>query len=716
MSHPATTAITAAMPTRRDLLLLALTVLLALALRLLVWHWREFYPLGGDEQEYLAQALTLLQERRYVELRLMRPPLYTLFLAGSIALVDSLVQHLRLVQAIISAATVVPVWLLTRSLLATYRPATNHRHHPPHAAPLLAALLTAASYTLAMRATELLTETIFLFGLSIVLWLLVGPARTRPWVAVLAGIGTALLCLTRSVGLVLLPLGGLWLAWCELAVHGWHLSRPARPALRRALLPALLFSIATVVTIAPWSIRNTLTYGGLILIDTTGAENLWLDNDPAGREAVKAHLYALGDDRLLRQQLATERGIAAITNHPDWFLAKVGRELRSVLALEYADDMRERQAIWVPPAEVWLRLLLGDALWLLLLVAGAAALLAPRPPTMPAATPDPRWLLGLLAAYVLLTTLLFHVELRYRLPLFPVLLPLAALLLTGVLRLHWRGGALVTVLLILLLLHRPYPLLAWQLGSKHLHLSRAAAALTNGNPAAALAAARTAQQYDESSALARVAQAQAHRAANDPAAAEAALREAIALLPAHPYAHLLLGDMLRQRGELAAARAELGYETAALQDLQAWAWHHFRSPPPTTLSIGDGLDLGFVQDFHAATPARQPPHRWSRGTARMRLRVPPNSTCLHLRLHSGRPDGSAVPVDLLLDGQPHARLEVAARWQDYTAPLPAGTAGEIQITLHSPTFTPRTFDPASPDGRTLGVQVAAISMQDMACP
>lgn len=713
MSNPPATATTAAASTRRELLLLALIVLLALGLRLLVWHWREFYPLGGDEQEYLAQALTLLQERRYVELRLMRPPLYTLFLAGSIYLFDSLVQHLRLVQAIISAATVVPVWLLTRSLLATYRP--PHHRHPPHPAPLLAALLTAASYTLAMRATELLTETIFLFGLSLVLWLLVEPARTRPWAAVLAGNWLALLCLTRSVGLVLLPLGGLWLAWCGLAQHGWHRLRQSPTALLRALLPPLLFGVATLATIAPWSIRNTITYGGLILIDTTGAENLWLDNDPAGREAVKAQLYALGDDRLLRQQLATQQGIAAITSHPDWFIAKVGRELRSVLALEYADDMRQRQAIWVPPAEVWLRLLLGDALWLVLLLAGAAALLAPRPPTMPAATPDPRWLLGLWAAYVLLTTVIFHVELRYRLPLFPVLLPLAALLLTGVLRLHWRGGALVAMLLILMLLHRPYPLLAWQLGTKHMHLAQAAAALAQGDPAAALTAAHTAQQHDPSSALARVAAAQAHRAANDPAAAEAALREAIALLPAHPHAHLLLGDMLRQQGELTTARTALGYETATLQDIQAWAWQHFRSPPPATLNIGDGLDLGFVRGFHAATPASQPPHRWSRATARVRLTAPPDSTCLHLRLHSGRPDGTAVPVDVLLDGQPLTQRDVTAQWQDYAVPLPAGTAGEVQITLRSPTFTPRTFDPASPDGRTLGVQVASIAVQSGAC-
>jgi hypothetical protein len=139
---------------------LLLVFLLALALRLLVWRWHELYPLGGDEREYLDQALTLLRERRYVELRLMRPPLYTGFLAACIYLLDSLVQRLRLVQAVISALTVLPVYALTIELLRDRR------------AALLAALLAALSYTLAANATELLTETLFLFGLATFFWLL----------------------------------------------------------------------------------------------------------------------------------------------------------------------------------------------------------------------------------------------------------------------------------------------------------------------------------------------------------------------------------------------------------------------------------------------------------------------------------------------------------------------------------------------------------------
>src|SRR5207247_4353365 len=81
---------------------LIVLIILALGLRLLIWRWHAPYPLGGDESEYVNQALTLLRDHRYDELKLMRPPLYTGFLAVCILLFDSLVQRLRLIQEIIS--------------------------------------------------------------------------------------------------------------------------------------------------------------------------------------------------------------------------------------------------------------------------------------------------------------------------------------------------------------------------------------------------------------------------------------------------------------------------------------------------------------------------------------------------------------------------------------------------------------------------------------
>ncbi len=723
-------------------------VSVALALRLVVWQWREFYPLGGDEQEYLGQALTLLQDRRYVELRLMRPPLYGLFLAGSIWLVDSLVQNLRLLQAVISAATVIPVWLLTAELVTWYH--LGRRAH--QLLPGLAALLCAASYTLAANATELLTETLFLCGLTTLFWLLIRTAaRPQRLIAGVAGVILGALCLTRAVALPLLPLGAFWLL---VATKPQAVSTPQRSSLlisRFSILPALFFLVGTLLVVLPWTARNYATYGGLILIDTTGAENLWLDNDPAGREAVKAQLYALGEDRLARQQLATQRGIDVITNNPGHFADKAWGELQAFFALEYTDDMRNRQAIWIPPAEVWTRLLLGDTLWLLLILGGTVGLtrfaiagFVTRVPgnagigrpnecnfrqKIAAGLHNPVWLFLPWALYLVLTAVLFHVELRYRLPLYPVLLPYAALA-------HIPPGKtahspqrrwlpvlqlLPAVLIIgLLLLHRPYPAMAWHLGWKHIHLAQAERALVRGDVAAATGAAEVALAHDSESVLARVALARAAHLADNPDRAKTILQEAVDILPAHPQPHLLLGDQLRQQGDLAAARTELRYETASLQDLQTWSQRWFTTPPPATLDVGGGLDLGMLRGFHAPEAGGW---RWTTAVAQVRLTAPVDADRLMLRLASGRPEAAPAPwLEVRVAGQSLGHFPVAPGWRNYALLLPitlpaAATDGTstVVIELRSPTFTPRRYNPASADGRTLGVMVAQIWLEEDAC-
>lgn len=687
---------------RRHWLMLALVTLLGLGLRLLVWRWREFQPLGGDEQEYLNAAVTLLRDRQYVELQFMRPPLYPLFLAASIVVVDSLVQNLRLVQAVLSAATIPFVYLLTLEVAW----GTGRRGPGSRRAALVAALLAALSYTLAANAAELLTETLFLFGLTIALWLLLRAGRTTSWqLAALAGIALGALCLVRSVALPLVPLGALWLVL--------NAKSGAQPGLRQWLGPALrqfcILTFAFGIVLLPWTARNYVTYGGLILIDTTGAENLWLDNDPAGREAVKAQLYALGDDRLLRQQLGARNGLAVIREDPGRFAAKAWGELLKVFALEHSDDMRARPAIWVRPADVWLRLLLGDALWLLILLAGSYGLAGALRSTL-SVLRSPAWLLAPWALYVLLTTLIFHVELRYRLPLFPVLLPFAALTLMGGMGREggswWRWGALVVpaVCLGLTLLHVNYVSLGWQLGWKHWHLGRAEAALVRVDGVGARRAAEAALALDERSALARVALARVALVEGDNVKALALLDEAVAAIRDHPLAHVVRGDVRRAAGDAEGARTDLAFETATQQDLQAWGWAHFVTPPPARLDLGEGLDLGFVRGFHLPGEVDEG-FRWTRDTAGLRLTAAPGAGELVLRIASGRPDGGAVELEVLVNGASTGSFSVGGDWQELTVPLQGGDGGEVVVELRAPTFRPRQFDPASPDGRELGVRV-----------
>ncbi len=717
---------------RSDLIPLTLLALLALGLRLLVWHWRYFYPLGGDEQEYLQQAVALLAERRYIELRLMRPPLYPLLLAAWIYVVDSLVDRLRLVQAVIGALTVLPTYLMVRSLML------------PRRVALVSAALLALSYTLAVNATELLTETVFLFGLMTAFWLLFHTAgllrqgqRAIRWAAA-AGVTLGLLCLVRSVALPLLPLGLLWLLAGTRARNDDDDQAAKKASARQAFTSfistwpgfraALALLLGCLLVILPWTARNYRVYGAPILIDTVGAENLWLDNEPAGREAAKAQLYAMNEDRAGRQRLALERGVAAITADPQRFVAKAGGELLKLFALEYTDDMRDRPSIYVSPGEVWARLILGDGLWLLLVFGGLAGVIfapsAARDTSQPANRrlsaldfADPRWVFVPWMLYLVVSMLVFHVEPRYRLPLYPVLLPFTAwALIIGVPatyrrtrpRAFLRLKPLVLLLCWLivastLLFHRPYLRLAWDLGWKHYHIAGAERALISGMPARAQEQAAAALRLDGDSALARVLLARAALRQGDAQAALQFLNDALLRVPDHPHAHLLRGEVLRTQGHLEAAGPDLAYETASRQDLQAWAWDVFPSKPPAMLELGGELDLGDVRGFHAPEAEG---YRWTIGESQLRLAGAAPGAVLRLRLATGPMAGAATEVRVLIDGQSIATLTLEPAWRDYDLALPPDVApDQIVVTLRSAVWRPRALDRTSGDGRWLGVKV-----------
>ena len=327
---------------------------------------------------------------------------------------------------------------------------------------------------------------------------------------------------------------------------------------------------------------------------------------------------------------------------------------------------------------------------------------------------SPAWLLIPWALYVLLTTLLFHVELRYRLPLYPVLLPYAALVLAGgASHVGWRVrlAALAPLLgLSLTLLHAPYPALAWQLGWKHWHLAQAEAALNTGELALVQGEAAAALALDPTSALAQVALARAALITGDRQGALALLDAAITAMPDHPQAHVLRGAVRRALGDLAGARADLAYETASRQDLQRWLWAYPTMPAPTRLVLGDGLDLGFVAGVHAVREG-ETGFRWTTAQAELRLTPPAGAHELVLRLASGQPTGTPpVLVTVWVGGELLGTVPATVGWAEVSVPLPTPTTGgELGVTLRVSTFTPRQFERASPDGRILGVQVAWVA-------
>lgn len=654
--------------------------LTALALRLLVCFWHQLYPLSGDEVAFFEQARTFVQGRGYPEQELMRGPLYPLFLAVVFRLFGAEVGVARILQAVLGASMVPLLYLWV-----------GRRYG--RAAGLLAAVLGAVFFPLAVQTTFLLTETLFLF--LFVLGMVVREGKRSAFRTFGAGLVFGLAALARAVGLPLVLLAA-----------GEALFSPGeRPA--RRFRSALLALAGAALVIGPWTVRNAVVHRALILVDTTGPTNLWLDNDPElGRDRVKAELLKYPEGE--RQALALRRGLESIFSHPTWFLEKCWRELQKFFSLEYFDDFLSRPAIWYPPGEVWARLLLGDGMYLLLVGAGLVGISFGR-----VRTTDLLWL-----AYLLATAVLYHVELRYRLPFLLALLPCAAAVLahprqvwasrrTGL----WRPAAAGLALLAfggLLLSHCNYPLLGIQITAKRVALVLGEGALVRGDLSGAEGAARFALEVYPESAEARVLLARVLRAEGRMEEAEAVLRRAIAYRSGHPHSHLLLGDLLRAQGRTEEAVRELAWEPTSLEDLQRWSWEHFASLPPSSLDLGSGLELGFILGWHLPEREGEVTYRWSDEEVLFRLAVPSGGVpLLWLRMDAGRPATLPLPeVEVWQDACLLARFPLENGWHTYRVPLRPTEAGRtVDLVLRTPTFRPHQYDPHLDDNRPLGVKV-----------
>ncbi len=377
---------------------------LALALRLLV---RWLAPSGewlGDEREYYSAAAILADGRGLAfldEALWLRPPLYIAFLAALFRLFGPDLAPVWLAQTALGLLTVALVYLLAR---LCYRRVAVAR---------LAATLCALYLPFAVYTRLLLSETLFVALLVAAFVALTLYARERrPAYLIGAGVALGLGSLTRGLALPFLAAVPIWLG----ATHGWR--RGWRIVARRS---ALVIAVALLV-VAPWTARNALAYGRLIPVDTTGGYNFWLG---------AAGLRARGQiDNTLRevpnhgdrQSLAYARGWAVVRADPVAYAAKSARELADLWRINFGANERLLQGFTrgqASPAWLALTLVLDDLLYLATLPLAVLGWVLTR-------RREDRWLLGLWLGYSCLTGALFFAITRFRLPLMPFVLLLAA--------------------------------------------------------------------------------------------------------------------------------------------------------------------------------------------------------------------------------------------------------------------------------------------------
>jgi 4-amino-4-deoxy-L-arabinose transferase-like glycosyltransferase len=291
-------------------------------------------------------------------------------------------------------------------------------------AGLLAAAATAFYPELLWYPAHYWSETVYL----LLLWgaierTLAADARASRGTAAAAGLLWGLATLTRELSFYLVPIAALWLLRPRVGVGA---EGPPRARTIRDLTPAAgcaaILVVATVLTVAPWTIRNAIVLRAFIPVSTMGGLNLWQGNTTLTHLEIYEVLATKGgpveQDRFCRQ-MARET-IAA--RQPTWIFEKLGEQMPEFWkpGSEALDHLVGRQACGALPAAILvpvelvvvLPYLAALGLFLVGLVrlrfSGAA------------------WLLLLLLAAYNAAHVIAYATTRFRLPVLPVVFMVAA--------------------------------------------------------------------------------------------------------------------------------------------------------------------------------------------------------------------------------------------------------------------------------------------------
>jgi hypothetical protein len=293
-------------------------------------------------------------------------------------------------------------------------------------ASLVAAALTAFYPELVWYPAHYWSETVFLLLLWAAIERSLAADAAASWrTAAAAGVLFGVATLTRELALYLVPLVLLWM------VRPWAVGATSvgtRIVLsRNRLVGAFAFLLATVLTIAPWTIRNAIVFRAFVPVSTMGGLNLWQGNTTLTHLQIYDVLAgidgAVAQDRYCRR-LAWE---AIAARQPAWAFEKLAEQMPEFwkVGSEVLDHLVGREACGpLAPARlvaIELVLVLPYLALLVLALVGAARLRF---------TPPAVLLLVLAAAYNAAHVAAYATT-RFRLPVLPVLFMLAGALVVG---------------------------------------------------------------------------------------------------------------------------------------------------------------------------------------------------------------------------------------------------------------------------------------------
>lgn len=765
------------MRTRNRILLALLLLGLALRLWFIAANVIDARFSAADDGDYYQRALRFAASGEYVDNSwLIRPPGHVLMFAALLRFAIAIGEP-NWGQALIRG---VHVALSLWGILLGYGLARRLFGPGPGYA---FALLLAVWFPMVELPALILSEPLFFFLLLLHLYLLIRwrDERAQPrggrWL-VASGATLGLCALARSIGLYAAAFAALYVileVWqargdtrdlrpdtpdeeaLTRRAHalGVRVSSPTRlrASLSRgwagdALKSVVVFGLACVLVIAPWTARNYIAYGRFIPVDTLGPVNLWLAlYSENGEGEGKGILSTV--PQADRQAFVTRQIREAIVSDPARLLRNAWPHFRHIWKAQFIEDFWVKASFYTRPLRaVWPIGLAGDALWLVYTVGGLVALAAPlrwragsgerrnskrgagsgtvlrsHAHTLTHSHDGPfRALVLCWLAYSALTVMLLHIEPRYLLPIW-LLMGLygswalgAPRALFAAMRARPLNAALAAGLVLafayLFVSYRDYPDVIARGVTRERLIAQGQAAYDRGDYPAAerefraavelhpyfidgrteLALALVAQRrYDD--ALVALANGDTHRA------------------------NVVRGAIARAAGdrELAATYFE-DAEFRAGEDIQALTLQWLRPPATNDLALGDGLDFGYVLGF---SPGEQMPdgaftYRWLQGDGRVVLPLEKPlraGDALELRM-AGGPDGP-TPLDVTVGGVRTALAVTTGQWRVYRVMVPAELAGQgrVEVQLHAPTFIPAHDDPASTDTRPLSLMLSAVRVR-----
>lgn len=729
-------------------LFLGTLVLLGLVLRLWFIAVNDIDPRysAADDGDYYQRALRLAATGEYVDNSwLIRPPGHVFMFAGMLKLAMWMgdptlgIGMIRGLHVVLSLLLIPIGYDLARRL---FNPAAG----------LIFATLLAVWFPMVELPALILSEPLFFFMLVIHSWLLVrwrdsrrvAGARPALWL-VGAGATLAVAALARSPAFYssVFVLAFLFVETRRPAEASYDLRPAALRAdlrggwARRFFVAALAFLIPFAGVIAPWTIRNYVTYQRLIVIDTLGPVNLWMAmsdavNEGRGEGEAKAILAGIPQEQ--RQDFVSE-DISRILREEPWRLVRnFWPHFIHVWKAQWVEDYFVKVSFFTRPLrEIWPVGAVGDVLWLVFSLSSVFALAArPREGGM-------RLLALGWIAYSCLTVMLIHVEPRYLLPIWMFMAlygsaslaalwawfglrrrdaPAARAAAGSYLRSPWGlgGVALFVALLALIVTYRDYPRIIATGVQRELARNAGDRAYAAGDYAGAIAAYERMLAVDPDFVDGRTDLTRVYLELGryDDGWAALGTRQT-------HRSDMLRGALSREQG--ATDRAIFFFEDAEVragEDIQKLAMEWLRPDPVTALRLGNGLDFGYLDGFSFGEdlppdPDGQPrTYRWLQGWGIIRLPLPEPlqaGDVLRLRM-AGGPVGD-TPVTLSIGGIETTVLVRGGEWRSYRIGVPDSLAGQQSLTveLRAPTFIPVQVNPASGDARLLSVMVSDVGVE-----